>query len=119
MLALVARTGEKLDSVKKEIEHLGGNAIGIPADLTKDSEVEAMVNKVLEKFGRIDLLVNSAFWGPPGSLEQTTEEFLGQDAGYHTQSTFSVYQGSCTPYEKAGWRQDREYRLKSWQSRGR
>ena len=75
MLALVARTGEKLESVKKGIEQLGGNAIGIPADLTRNSEVEVMVKKVLEKFGRIDLLVNSAFWGPPGSLEQTTEDF--------------------------------------------
>ena len=28
-----------------------------------------------EEFGRIDLLVNSAFWGPPGSLERTDEEF--------------------------------------------
>ena len=40
MLALVARTGEKLDIVKKDIEQLGGNAIGIPADLTRNSEVE-------------------------------------------------------------------------------
>lgn len=36
-----------------------------------------MVKKVIEKFGRTDILVNSAFWGSPGSLEQTTEEFWG------------------------------------------
>ena len=74
-LALVARTGEKLDVVKKDIEHLGGEAISIPIDLTKNPEVEAMANKVIENFGRIDLLVNSAFWGPPASLEQTDEAF--------------------------------------------
>ena len=34
-----------------------------------------MVKKVIEKFGRTDILVNSAFWELPGSLEQTTEEF--------------------------------------------
>ncbi len=29
-------------------------------------------------FGSIDILVNSAFWGPPGSLAETTEEFWDQ-----------------------------------------
>ena len=74
-LALVARTVEKLEKVKNEIVGLGAEAIGITADLSRGTEVEAMVNKVVEHYGRIDLLVNSAFWGPPGSLEQTTEAF--------------------------------------------
>lgn len=74
-LALVARTMEKLEKVKKEVMDLGADAISISADLSMNVEVEAMVNKVIEHYGRVDILVNSAFWGPPGSLEQTTEEF--------------------------------------------
>ena len=74
-LALVARTGEKLENVRKEVVNLGAEAIIIPTDLLRNVEIELMVNKVIESYGRVDILVNSAFWGPPGSLEQTTEEF--------------------------------------------
>jgi NAD(P)-dependent dehydrogenase (short-subunit alcohol dehydrogenase family) len=74
-LALVARTSEKLDSVIKDIKNQGAEAISVLADLTKSSNVEAMVRKVVEKYGQVDILINCAFWGPPGSLEQTTEEF--------------------------------------------
>ncbi len=74
-LALVARTSEKLDSVIKDIKNQGAEAVSVLADLTKSSNVEAMVRKVVEKYSQVDILINSAFWGPPGSLEQTTEEF--------------------------------------------
>ena len=74
-LALVARTEEKLEKIKQEVLNLGAEAVSIPTDVTDNVEVEAMVKKVVEKYGRVDILVNSAFWGPPGSLEQTTEEF--------------------------------------------
>jgi NAD(P)-dependent dehydrogenase (short-subunit alcohol dehydrogenase family) len=50
-------------------------AVSIPTDVTDNGDVEAMVKKVVEKYCRVDILINSAFWGPPGSLEQTTEEF--------------------------------------------
>ncbi|MDP2965072.1 MAG: SDR family oxidoreductase [Pelolinea sp.] len=74
-LALVARTEEKLEKIKLEVLNLGAEAVSIPADVTDNGDVEEMVKKVVEKYGRVDILVNSAFWGPPGSLEQTTEEF--------------------------------------------
>jgi NAD(P)-dependent dehydrogenase (short-subunit alcohol dehydrogenase family) len=74
-LALVARSEDKLEIIKQEVIGLGGVAVSIPTDVTDNGDVEAMVKKVVEKYGRVDILINSAFWGPPGSLEQTTEEF--------------------------------------------
>jgi len=74
-LALVARNEQKLEIVKQQVGNLGAEAISIPTDVTINYQVEAMAKKVADHFGRIDILVNSAFWGPPGSLEQTTEEF--------------------------------------------
>jgi 3-oxoacyl-[acyl-carrier protein] reductase len=74
-LALVARTTEKLEKVKQALLNLGADAISVPTDVTNNEDVEEMVKRVVEKFGQVDILVNSAFWGPPGSLEQTTEDF--------------------------------------------
>jgi NAD(P)-dependent dehydrogenase (short-subunit alcohol dehydrogenase family) len=42
------------------IKELGRDAIGIQCDVRKAADVEAMVNKVVEKFGKIDILVNNA-----------------------------------------------------------
>jgi len=74
-VGLVSRTLVKLEQVKDEINHLGAEAQVFPADITKRMEVEKMVKQAIDTFGRVDVLVNSAFWGPPGSLEETTEDF--------------------------------------------
>ncbi len=49
-------TKETVDEVKK----LGREAVGIKVDVTRKSDVEAMVKQTLEKFGRVDILVNNA-----------------------------------------------------------
>ena len=45
----------KLDQTAKEL-----GAFAIPADITKESEVQNLINKTVEKFGRLDILVNNA-----------------------------------------------------------
>ena len=74
-VALVARKIEALKIVEDEIRSKGGEAAGFPCDITIESDVNAMVAKVHGLYGKIDILVNSAFWGPPASIEDTTEEF--------------------------------------------
>ncbi|OFW61860.1 MAG: hypothetical protein A2133_02600 [Actinobacteria bacterium RBG_16_64_13] len=43
-----------------EIEKLGGRALAVRCDVTNEASVTAMVEAALEKFGRIDVLVNNA-----------------------------------------------------------
>jgi len=47
-------------SVVKEIEAMGGEAIANGANVTKQDEVEAMVAETIERFGKVDILVNNA-----------------------------------------------------------
>ena len=51
---------EKVDKVVKEIQNDGGQAIGITADVSKKDQVQEMFKKIIESFGRIDILVNCA-----------------------------------------------------------
>src|SRR5690554_184181 len=46
--------------VATEIESFGGKALALHADVTKPAEVNAMVKKVIDTWGRIDVLVNNA-----------------------------------------------------------
>jgi len=59
-IAVVARTDPEIEGVAKEIRELGVNAIAIKTDVSNEDQVEAMVQKVMDEFGRIDLLVNNA-----------------------------------------------------------
>lgn len=74
MTILTARNIERLEKVEKEICSNKGKAICIPADITNSFEVNKLIQTVISKFGKIDILVNSAFWGPPGNIEKTNEE---------------------------------------------
>jgi NAD(P)-dependent dehydrogenase (short-subunit alcohol dehydrogenase family) len=74
-VALVARTESALRQTEAEISEAGGEAVGFAADISDRASVEAMAEAVLARFGHIDILVNCAFWGPPGSLEKTDEAF--------------------------------------------
>jgi NAD(P)-dependent dehydrogenase (short-subunit alcohol dehydrogenase family) len=47
-------------SVVKEIEAMGGEAMANGANVTKEDEVEAMVAEAIERFGKVDILVNNA-----------------------------------------------------------
>ena len=43
-----------------QVEILGRKALAVKADVTKQAEVDAMVEKAIKKFGKIDILVNNA-----------------------------------------------------------
>ena len=59
-VALAARNEEKLAAVAKEIEALGGQAAAFRMDVSKEDEVKAAVKGALERFGKIEVLINNA-----------------------------------------------------------
>jgi len=63
----------------KEIESLGRRAVPVKVDLSIRGEVEAMCSAAVEAFGRVDILINNAFYTGPGHydpfLETTIDQF--------------------------------------------
>jgi NAD(P)-dependent dehydrogenase (short-subunit alcohol dehydrogenase family) len=51
---------EGAEAVAKTIQGQGGEAIGIKTDVSDPASTEAMAKKTVEKFGKIDVLVNNA-----------------------------------------------------------
>ena len=72
-VVVASRNQEKLSKVVGEIESSGGEAIAIATDVTVPEDVENMVNKTIERFGCIDILVNNSggamFIKTPNELE--------------------------------------------------
>ncbi len=57
---LVARTQEKLEEVKQEIEAAGGKASVFPCDLNDMTSIDECAKKILAEVGQIDILINNA-----------------------------------------------------------
>ena len=56
----VARTQSDLNETVALIKENGGEAIALSRDLTDATQVQSMVDVVIEKFGKIDILINNA-----------------------------------------------------------
>ena len=101
-MVLVARNLDKLNELKAEIEKTGGRAVAISADIVDGKAVEAMAAAVVKQLGSIDILVNCAFWGPPGSLEETTEEFWDRTVDTTLKAPFLCIRAVVPAMRKAG-----------------
>lgn len=60
LVALAARRGDALFALAEEINRQGGNAIAVQTDVSVREQVEQMVRKVLDHWGRVDILVANA-----------------------------------------------------------
>jgi 3-oxoacyl-[acyl-carrier protein] reductase len=59
-VAVAARNGEKLTALVQEIAGQGGEAFAVQMDVADPEQVKAGFKAVLEKFGKLDILVNNA-----------------------------------------------------------
>src|SRR5439155_22011784 len=73
----VVATGRNTDSVAKALGE-NENLLIVKLDVTKQVDADAAVNAAVEKFGRIDVLVNNAANFIAGFFEELTQEEIDQ-----------------------------------------
>jgi citronellol/citronellal dehydrogenase len=59
-VAVCGRRPEPLEAVSAELEGMGAECLALPADVREPSDVEGLVERTLDRFGAIDVLVNNA-----------------------------------------------------------
>ena len=59
-VVLGARRRNRLDATVKEIQAAGGKALSVTVDVTNRAEVESLVQKAIDTYGKIDVLVSNA-----------------------------------------------------------
>lgn len=75
-VVLAARRAHRLERLAAEIEAAGGVALAVPTDLEDRAQIERLVARTLERFGRLDVLANIAGWGKYDWYEEFTPDEL-------------------------------------------
>jgi NAD(P)-dependent dehydrogenase (short-subunit alcohol dehydrogenase family) len=77
-LVLVARTTSELENVAAQVKHLGSEGLVASADVSSLHDVDQIVPMALDRYGRVDILVNAAaVHGPIARLwEAETEDWI-------------------------------------------
>ena len=72
-VAICARGAEKLDETATELRAAGADVLAVPADATAVNELERFIGSAVERFGRIDVLVNNVGGGGQDRFVDTTD----------------------------------------------
>lgn len=73
-VAILARREEQLNEVAREIRALGRRCLPVVCDVTHVEDIDAAIAKVLDTFGKVDILVNNTGGGPSAPLEKMNDE---------------------------------------------
>ncbi len=75
-VTLVARSEERLGFIVREISAAGGQALAVKTDVTDKDSVRDTVERTVEQFGTLDVLVNNAGLGLSGRVAELRSEDL-------------------------------------------
>ena len=73
-LVLAARTAPALEALAKEIQEKGGEAHVIPTDMRDPAAIRRLIDGTVERFGRIDILINNAGQSVAGQIADVKVE---------------------------------------------
>ena len=74
-LVITSRSAESFEPVAKEAEGKGAEVLALPADISRGTHVESLVDAAIERFGRIEVLINNAgLLGPRVPIEEYPED---------------------------------------------
>ena len=73
-VVICARRADRLDAVAAEIVAAGGQALPVVADVTRAADMDALVARAVERFGRLDVMMCNAGFGIAGAIDDVTPD---------------------------------------------
>ena len=99
-VVVTARRLTLCEQTVAQIKQQGGEAWAIQTDVSDERQVERLIEESVEKYGRIDLLVNNAGIGGGGRLAVTTTESFHEVMKTNLYGTFFCCRAGFTQMKK-------------------
>jgi NAD(P)-dependent dehydrogenase (short-subunit alcohol dehydrogenase family) len=87
-VVVTARRAERLEAVAREM----GDGLAVPCDVVRQDDRERLLTTTLDRFGRVDVLVNNAGVGVPEPAESETPERFAEVLDVNLTSAFALSQ---------------------------
>jgi 3-oxoacyl-[acyl-carrier protein] reductase len=97
---MVARSEETLSEA---VDGVGGDAAGLPADVTSAAAADAIVEECTRRFGRVDVLVNNAGTSRGRPLEELTDEEWDEQWNLHVMASMRLMRAAIPGMVERGW----------------
>jgi len=101
-VAVAARRVEKLQEVVNEIKGTGGEAIAVACDVRRAADAQNAVRKVVETFGKLDVLVNNAGVLSVSTIEEIPEEEWDRLIEANLKGPFLMCRAALPEFRKVG-----------------
>lgn len=102
-VVVAARRLDRLTDLAKEIVSLGREALPVPMDVTKKETIAAAINKTVEMYGKLDILLNNAGVAEFASFFEMTEEQWDKTIDTNLKGYFLVAQAAAREMAKHKW----------------
>jgi 7-alpha-hydroxysteroid dehydrogenase len=96
-VVVAARTAGDLEEVVARIQDLGGRALAVVTDVLVEEDRRRLVDSALDRFGRLDVLVNNAGGTGPRSALTTSERFFDMAMKFNVTAPFLMSQLVAQP----------------------
>jgi 7-alpha-hydroxysteroid dehydrogenase len=87
-VAVAARSQAQIDDTAAEVRKRGRRALAVTCDVMQRAQLDALVQRTLAEFGRVDLLVNNAGGWPPQDALRTSEKSFEEAYRFNVTSAF-------------------------------
>lgn len=101
-VAVLGRNAERAEQLADELRAEGHDAMAAPGDVLDRAALEAVREGVLERFGRLDILVNAAGGNMPGATLQPGDSFLDLGEGPLREVMDLNFMGTVLPVQVFG-----------------
>lgn len=99
------KSAQEAEDLAAELERAGVKALAVQADVQNDAQVRAMIGKITDHFGRLDVLVNNAgvtHWVKLTDLEGLTDPIWDEILDVNVKGAFRCARAVAKPLEASG-----------------
>jgi NAD(P)-dependent dehydrogenase (short-subunit alcohol dehydrogenase family) len=101
-LTVASRRADKLESAADGLREAGFDVEAVPANMTKEEEIQGVVSRHRERFGRLDVLVNNAGVGIGAPVGETDTKRLDMQLDVNLRSIVLFYRECVDLLRAAG-----------------